>query len=177
MEDTNFERKVFIDGVAYLLQGLPNDLDANEVDQVRRALPPSLQVADASTARLHLKSGSDGSKSGRSFLHRTVHLLVSNLILILGVLLPYLVLLFRLLARTERRYKVSEKIVGYGLDMANSVGQQSLSMGEVMCKANNGQLGRAVIGGLVWFVEGVSKGVSDGVGDGLMMMDTNYFRL
>ena len=37
-EDAVFERKVYIDGIAYLLKGLPQRMDASEVAQIRSAL-------------------------------------------------------------------------------------------------------------------------------------------
>ncbi|KAM6514066.1 hypothetical protein FALCPG4_015238 [Fusarium falciforme] len=139
-EDVTFERTAFIDGVTYLLKALPQDLDVCELRRIQSALPEDVAHLDLEA----VQPGRDGpaqcaSGRPRSILHRSVQITVVNLIFVLSFLLPYLMYLIRYIARMERKYKVSETVVGHWLDLVNSIGKQSLSLTETMCQMNEGE--------------------------------------
>ena len=170
-EDVTFERTAFIDGVTYLLKALPPDLDVCELRRIQSALPEDVAHLDLEA----VQPGRDGSTqcaSGRprSILHRSVQITVVNLIFALSFLLPYLMYLIRYIARMERKYKVSETVVGHWLDLVNSIGKQSLSLTETMCQMNEGKVGQALLKAFIWTVDGVAQGISDGFGEGLSIV-------
>ncbi|KAL5592231.1 hypothetical protein FOBRF1_013257 [Fusarium oxysporum] len=154
-EDVTFERKAFIDGVTYLLKALPPDLDVCELRRIQSALPEDVAHLD----QVAVQQGGDGltqSASGRprSILHRSVQITVVSLIFVLSFMLPYLMYLIRHIARMERKYKVSETVVGHGLNFVNSIGKQSLALTESMCQMNDGKVGQALLEAFIWTVRG-----------------------
>ncbi|KAH8754394.1 hypothetical protein F5883DRAFT_431357 [Diaporthe sp. PMI_573] len=180
-EDVTFERKAFIDGVTYLLKALPQDLDVYELRRIQSSLPKDVNlysdfqhVAHLDLGAVQPGAGSTQSASGqpRSILHRGVQITVVNLIFVLSFLLPYLMYLLRYAARMERKYKVSETVVGHGPDFVNSIGKQSVSLTETMCRMNDGKVGQALLEAFIWTVDGVAQGISDGLGEGLSIVET-----
>ena len=93
-----------------------------------------------------------------------------NLILLLHLILPYLVQLVRFTARLERKHKISENLVGYGIEIANSIGRQGVQMTETACKLHDGQVGQLVSESISWFVDGITRGVSDGMGEAIAVI-------
>ncbi|KAH7149960.1 hypothetical protein B0J13DRAFT_549192 [Dactylonectria estremocensis] len=167
-EDVVFERKAFIDGVTYLLKALPQDLDVCELRRIQCALPEDV----ANPNRVPVRPGASSSPlpappQPRSILHRGVRMTVVNLIFFLSFLMPYLMYLLKYMAKMERKYKVSETVVGHGLEIANSIGKQSASITESMCQMNDGRLGQVLLEAVIWTVDGVAQGISDGLGEGL----------
>ncbi|KAH7119288.1 hypothetical protein EDB81DRAFT_848028 [Dactylonectria macrodidyma] len=154
-EDVTFERKAFIDGVTYL-SALPKDVAHLDLEAVQPG------------------AGSTQSASGqpRSILHRGVQMTVVNLIFVLSFLLPYLLYLLRYIARMERKYKVSETVVGHGLDFVNSIGKQSVSLTETVCQMNDGKVGQALLEAFIWTVDEVAQGILDGFDEGLLIVGT-----
>jgi hypothetical protein len=174
-EDVTFERKAFIDGVTYLLKALPPDLDVCELRRIQSALPEDVAHLDLGA----VQQGGDGSTQSasgrpRSILHRSVQIIVVSLIFVLSFMLPYLMYLIRHIARMERKYKVSETVVGHGLNFVNSIGKQSLSLTETMCQMNDGKVGQALLEAFIWTVDGVARGISEGLGEGLHLYCSSH---
>ncbi|KAM0563249.1 hypothetical protein ACHAPJ_000967 [Fusarium lateritium] len=169
-EDVAFERKAFVDGVTYLLKALPQNLDDGEMKRIQCALPDKVNQPNLSLTRAGPDSSRINPSQPRSILHRGVQMTVVNLIFFLSFLMPYLLLLVRSAARLERKYKVSETIVGHGVDLVNSIGKQSASLTEAIGQMNDGKVAQALLEVFVWMVDGVTQGISDGLGEGLSMV-------
>lgn len=169
-EDIVFERKAFIDGVTYLLKALPQDLDECECKRLQDALPKSVTSSNIVAIQSGIDHSQPSPNQARSILHRGVQLTVVNLVLLLGLLMPYLMYLLRSAARLERRYKVSEIAVSHGVDLVNSIGKQSAILTETVSQMNDGKVGQALVEAFVWTVQGVTQGVSDGLCEGLSML-------
>ncbi|KAH7328209.1 hypothetical protein B0I35DRAFT_506725 [Stachybotrys elegans] len=169
MDDENsaFERKAYMDGLTYLLKGLPQDLNTREVDQLRSALPQTLNQGEYTASAGHSKPG-----HSRTMLHRTVQTVVVNVVLLLHMLLPYLLLCVNYAAKMERKYKVSERLVGHGMELATTVGRSGAILTERMCNLNDGRVGRALSDILIWTIDGITRGISDGVREGLVIVET-----
>ncbi|KAH6980588.1 hypothetical protein BKA56DRAFT_685336 [Ilyonectria sp. MPI-CAGE-AT-0026] len=155
-EDVTFERKAFINSVIYLLNALPQDLDVCELRRIQSALPEDVTYLDLGALR--------------SILHRAVQMTVVNLISFLTYLMPYLMYLLGYAARIERKYKISEIVVGHRLDFVNSIGKQSVSLTETICQMNDGKVGQALLEAFIWTVDGFAQGISDGLGEGLSIV-------
>lgn len=173
--DVAFERKAYVDGITYLLKGLPHDLDGTEVRQMRSALPAELAVSEASAPRSTNVAAQPVQFGQRSLLHRSVQTVVLNLVLLLHFLLPYCMLLVKQGARLERKYKVTEQVVSCGRGLVNAIGRHSVSFTESMSEFNDGRVGQSLLEALAWTVNGVSQGISDGVGQGLLMVGSKGF--
>ncbi|KKO99129.1 hypothetical protein THAR02_08763 [Trichoderma harzianum] len=169
-EDATFERKAFIDGVTYLLMALPKDLNICELRQIKSALPDCVIYLDLGAVQSEANSTQSAPGPPRSILHRSVQRTVVNLIFFFGFLLPYLSFLLRYAARMERKHKVSETIVGCGLNFVNSIGKRSIYLTQTMCQLNDGRVGQALPEALIWTVDGVAQGASDGLGEGLSIV-------
>lgn len=108
----------------------------------------------------------------KSLVHRLVQMIVLNLFLLAHFLLPYIVTILKSMAKVEREYKISEMIVGHGMNCFNAAGKHCGRLVEVVLSANNGGDGRSdqsVSGTFSWAVEEVTRGISDGVGEGLIV--------
>lgn len=73
-------------------------------------------------------------------------------------------MLLRSAASVERRYKVSEAVIGHGMNCVNAIGRQCSHLAEIALKGNDSKVGEVV----TWAVEEVTRGISDGVGEGLV---------
>jgi hypothetical protein len=169
-ENSAFERKAYIDGLTYLLRGLPGDLAPYEIDQVRSALPANLGLLGSLGA---LDSSSDArarTAQQRSILHRAVQAAVIYLIFFFHFVLPYLLLCFKFVVRLERKHKISERLVGRSMDFATAAGRRGASLTESVFGMNDGKVGRALSDLAAWTVDGVTRGISDGVGEGLVIV-------
>jgi hypothetical protein len=76
----------FINGLTFLLKGLPSDLDTYEAEQIRSALPITLILKDATTIRSDFVA-SVPTPQPTSFIHRIVKVIVINLVLLIYFLL------------------------------------------------------------------------------------------
>ncbi|KAM0225297.1 hypothetical protein ACHAPA_000664 [Fusarium lateritium] len=167
-EDVAFERKAFVDGVTYLLKALPQDLDEGELKRIQCALPDQVTQPDLALTRTDHISNQITPSQPRSIIHRGVQMTVVNLIFVLSFLAPYLLLLVRYAARLERKYKISEKLVGHGVEIVNSIGKQSASLTEAIGQMNDGKVAQALLEVFVWTVDGVTQGISDGIGESMV---------
>lgn len=170
-EDVTFERKAFIDGVTYLLKGLPHDLEPSEIDRIRSVMPEGIAIpSDVVTVQRQTGSPQPGPSQPRSLLHRGVQVAVVNVIIIFSFLLPYFMYLLRYIARTERKYKVSESLVGHGMDLVSAVGKQGIYITESIGQMNDGKVRQGLLEVLTWTVDSVTSGISEGVGEGLSIV-------
>ncbi|XXG98563.1 peroxisomal targeting signal 2 receptor [Hypoxylon texense] len=172
-EDLAFARKSYIDSVAYMLKGLPDDMDNYETSVIRRALPKSCAQVDA--------NGQIGAGPGRprwlpsdrakTFLRSAVQGSVAIIVLFSYFLLSFLAVIIRAGADFERQYNVSQHIVSGGLTFATAVGKRSGALGERICAISDGKVGKAVSELAVWTLEGVTGGIHDGIGQGLLLIE------
>ncbi|CAI6089919.1 unnamed protein product [Clonostachys chloroleuca] len=165
-----FERKAFVDGVTYLIRALPPNLDERELEQVKAALPVSLSLPITESAT-HPRAMSPPATSGlpRSVLHRSVQLVVVQLILFLHFLLPYLILLFRTVVTFERKFKVSEAVFEQGINLAGAFRRQATRFVDAAVKVNDGKVGQGLSSVVAWIVKEVTRGIADGVGEGMVV--------
>lgn len=170
MKAGEFERDTYVDGLAYLLRGLPENLTPQEGDRLLRSMPAALLDGTENS-----RSIASRDERHPSTLYRLTNSIALRFILLLSILLPYLLLLVQWLAGLERRYKVSENLSCYALQMMNAVAHHG---GRVL-QATSGQewrIGQLLISRLLWTVEEVSRGLADGVDQGLSGMRAQQLR-
>lgn len=135
---SKFERSAYITGVGYLLEGLPRDLDDNEVMLLQRSLPAPL-------AEL-LDFRSDGAAGvanrgcrGQQQQHRRppaqrnlVHVVVLNVLMWAQAwicwLLPHVLFLMGETMRLEREYNVTQTLLGIATMWFNAIRSMSDGM-------------------------------------------------
>jgi len=166
-ESESFERKAYVDGVTYLLRGLPTDLDEYEADLIRSALPSRCAAQEVVLSRSGVATPMPGSGLPKSLVHRLVQMIVLNLFLLMHFLLPYIITIFKSAAKVERKYKISETIVGHGMDCFNAAGRHFGRVAEVVL--SDGRPEQGASGTFSWAVEEITRGISDGVGEGLVV--------
>ena len=97
-------------------------------------------------------------------------MLVVNLLLFIHFILPYAIMMLKSAATLERKYKVSETLVGHGMTFFNAVGRRGTHIVEVVLSAADGRSKEGAPGVATWLLEEVTRGVSDGLGEGLFMV-------
>lgn len=183
-DDAVLGRKAYVDGLTYLLKSLPTDLNVHEAEQIRSALPGQVSQRWEEESRLERQQhqqqlgvddyygsgpGSPGGyrRQHKSTVHRVVQALVLNAILLVHLVLPYLALLLRAAVSVERRYHMSETLIGHGVSAVNVAGRQCARAAEVVLATASP--GSDVSSTFAWAVEEITRGVSDGLGEGLLM--------
>ncbi|KAH8912533.1 hypothetical protein BR93DRAFT_82399 [Coniochaeta sp. PMI_546] len=166
--DATFERRAYLDGVSYLLRGLPQDLDETEVSILRRALPPSVAGTQTDARGQLVYPGHPRHAYGKpSVLHKSLRAVVARAIMWCCILWPYVLFLLKSAAAFEKKHKVSEQVVAQGMALATSFGKWAVSISEAICSRGDGKVGRALADTVAWAVHDMVAGVSEGVQDGL----------
>ncbi|KAF4126736.1 hypothetical protein GMORB2_0473 [Geosmithia morbida] len=181
-DDAALSRKAYIDGLTYLLKSLPADLNGYEAEQVRAALPVQVSqrgaggdLEQSNALRPYYMYPSGGGRSHRgggdgrrrnSTVHRVVHALVLNMILVVHLVLPYVALLVKAAMSVERRYRMSETIIGHSMSAFHVAGRQCARAAEAVLTTTPSH---GVSSTFVWTVEEITRGVSDGLGEGLLI--------
>lgn len=160
----SFERKAYVDGVSYLLKALPPDLDDAELATLHRSMPGKL-VAQAVPSDQQCRA-TPRVVAGRSFLHRGTQAVVAQVIVLLCLVWPYALFLLQQMAHYERKYKVSENLVGQSMRLANIVGKHSVSLSGAIYNMGDGKVGQGLTGVVAWTVQDMAGGFSEGVEEG-----------
>jgi hypothetical protein len=180
--DSAFERKLYLDGLGYLLRGLPVDITFSslEVENIRASLPKSVlaQTEDASGANEPCSCRRSSNRrivrqSNNTLLRRAVQA-ITGLVIVFWLLLWPLIsaamrTTVRLAMHLERRYKVAEQIearvartltttIEHGLNFATGISRQGFKLSNAMGPS----LGEMVVWILEEFTEGISRGLEQG---------------
>ncbi|KAI0111901.1 hypothetical protein F4814DRAFT_450574 [Daldinia grandis] len=171
--DLTFARKSYIDGVAYMLKALPDDMDEYEASIIYRALPKScaqLDMNGQSKGDLG-RSGWRPSDRAKTFLHSAVQGFVTGLVIFVYLLLSFFAIVIRAGAYYERQYNISQYIISSSFIFATTVGKQSGALSEKISAISEGKLGKAMSELAAWTIESVAGGVQDGIGQGLQLIE------
>lgn len=175
--DIAFTRKSYIDGVAYLLKALPDDLDDHEASVIQRAIPqPCIPSVSGDLNGQHdggvsyQTRGWRPSDRGRTFLRRAVQTIVARFVWFMYLFIRFIMLLITAGAYYERRYNISQHLVARGFVVANAMGRQSVILSGRVAQMGDGRVGQTVTGLAAWTVESLTGGIQDGVGEGLHMI-------
>ncbi|KAG6366502.1 hypothetical protein INS49_000679 [Diaporthe citri] len=160
------DRKAYVQGVAWLVHGLPDDLDKHERTELIRAMPPALleeahrtpvsqQPAtprppyppSSSSVYGYFGGGSAGGvggvgDAGLALAQRFARAIVVQLLVPLHMLWAYVVLLLGRAVQLEREYKVAEQVVKHSGELG---------------------VGHLVTNVVAYTADGLVKGISDGI--------------
>ncbi|KAK4214880.1 hypothetical protein QBC37DRAFT_142147 [Rhypophila decipiens] len=163
-----FERSSYIDGVQYMLQGLPRDLDPTEAAILRRSMPPALSDSLSSKDRhhSHRKLSSDPYVDGTDkTFSRAVdddRNLVHSLLLFVLIymknwmlwVMPYVLLLSGEVISFEREHNIA------GMVLSKCMAGMSASLRAIKAMSH-GPLGQYLGSVLEYFAEGVSGALQE----------------
>ncbi|KAK7927575.1 hypothetical protein PG985_004573 [Apiospora marii] len=166
LDDPSFERRSYIDGVAYYLRACPDNLNELETDILLRSAP-FLAERPRPTRRIAIRRPTD---RGKTFLHRGVQQAVALAMVALHAIWCTVLLMGRMGVRYERQYNLSSQLVSHGYWFANSVGKHSVHLSAKIQKAGDGKVGQIVSGLAAWTMESFTGGLQDGYGEGIVMI-------
>lgn len=172
------DRRAYVQGVAWLLQGLPEDLDAYERNELVRAMPDCLleeieaeRNGNASSPhqqqltrrernpRATPPPPSTEPYDDRSLVQRTVAAVVVQLMFPLQIFWAYFMILLSRAFYLERKYKVTEQVVKHSGELGYTMGKRGVKLTGTIY--NNG--GSRVGQGLLYVADGLVKGIRDGI--------------
>lgn len=177
------DRKAYVQGVAWLVHGLPEDLDKHERTELIRAMPPALLEEAHRTptsqpaARPSYPSSSSTSPSsnyaylmgggvgdaGRTLVQRAARALVVQLLVPLHLLWAYVVVLLGRAVQLERKYKVTEQVVRHSGELGYEVGRGGVKLSGVIYNHGGARVGHLVTNMVAYTADGLVKGISDGI--------------
>ena len=152
-----FSRRLYINSITYLLEGLPSDLNEQETLQLQSVLPQSLAQ----------RSGSEKAidrPSNPSVLHRAIATIIISLCVLMQVLLPYLKHLFALACNYERTHHVTEQALAVSMTSVQSVGRTGTDLAKSVME------NKAILKVIGYCIEGICGGVNEGLDEGVKVI-------
>lgn len=166
-------RRLYIDGISYILRGLPSDLSDEEILVLREATPstihpphPQTQLTHQSTTTTNQNQQPSQTHSSEppTLLHRTTSVLTFYTLLLLTLALPYLQALLTTLHALDSRHKISTRLFAQTSLLLRLLAAQILALAALAWDANDGALRHACRDFGVWVLRDVCGGVDEGVG-------------
>lgn len=155
-EDPELTRKMYIDGVSYLMKALP-DLSTDESSQLSNFLPTALKSTTNEKAgeQLHFLDRSEDAQS-KNYVHQFMTTATMYGVLLASVALPLLKRFIAVIYRCDRHYNISSRVAS---TMSQTV---SVVAGKVYTSLNEGKTGQYALGMTLYTLEGVSSGILEG---------------
>ncbi|KAK5126032.1 hypothetical protein LTR85_011387 [Meristemomyces frigidus] len=173
--NAHFSRRLYIDGLEYLLNGLPTDLTPQEKAGLRSSLPAALaEVLERPREnQLDVRAAAKDDYDQPSALHRAVASVTLYAFLIVSIMLPYIQLFLQTAYQYDRKHRISDRLLAQSVMMANTAGRQTITLANHLYGINEGKFGEAVKEVGIWWIQGVSGGVYDGLDEVLLSMNHN----
>lgn len=168
----DFSRQLYIDGVSYLLRGLPQNLSSEETIRLQAAMPSEMIPSQQPVDRAMIRDQSHDNQIAQqeedpTLLHRVVAMVVLQVFLFMSFLWPYVQMTCRGAYQYEREHHISEKVLSQSWTTANVLSKNTMAIAKTVCSWNDGQVGAALEDMMFWWVHGVTGGLRDGVKDGM----------
>lgn len=162
-------RKLYIDGLEYLLNGLPLELTVQEEVGLRAAMPASLSKVSARLrhTQLTVRSAEEDCHHQQTRLHRAVASVTLYAFLVISILLPYIQLLMQKAYQYERKHRLGDRLLAHSALVAGTASKQTLTLANHLYGLNEGKFGDTVKDIGMWWIQGVSGGVYDGLDEGI----------
>lgn len=189
--DHSNERRAYVQGLAWLLQGLPQDLDEQERQDLTRSMPSHLlQGGEMDRNRGHRRLGAPSSSSqrtgkrrsrrsdddSRSFIQRAIAALIVQLIGPMQILWAYLLTLLSHAVYLERKYKVTEHVVKHSGELGYTMGKNGVKLSGVIYHNGGARVGAVLTDAVAYVADGVVKGVSDGIREACLELEKDRDR-
>lgn len=180
--DHSNERRAYVQGLAWLLQGLPQDLDEQERQDLTRSMPSHLlQGGEMDRNRGHRRLGPSqrtgrrrsrrSDDDGRSFIQRAVAALIVQLIGPMQIIWAYLLTLLSHAIYLERKYKVTEHVVKHSGELGYTMGKNGVKLSGVIYHNGGARVGAVLTDAVAYVADGVVKGISDGIKEACLELE------
>lgn len=171
----DFSRHLYIDGVSYLLRGLPHNLSPEETIRLQAAIPTEMVPPQQPVDRVVTRDQAPDHQVAQqeedpTLLHRVVAMVVLQVFLLMSFLWPYVQMTCRGAYQYEREHHISEKLLNQSWTTANVLSKNTMAIVKTVCSWNDGQVGVALEDMIFWWVHGVTGGLRDGVKDGMEVL-------
>ncbi|KAG9724057.1 hypothetical protein KCU86_g16876, partial [Aureobasidium melanogenum] len=168
----DFSRQLYIDGVSYLLRGLPKNLSSEETIRLQAAMPSEMISTQQPEDRIMVRDQAQANQFAQqeedpTLLHRVVAMIVLQVFLLFSFLWPYVQMTCRGVYQYEREHHISEKLLNQSWTTANVLSKNTMAIAKTVCSWNDGQVGVVLEDMIFWWVHGVTGGLRDGVRDGM----------
>ncbi|KAF2277118.1 uncharacterized protein EI97DRAFT_310211 [Westerdykella ornata] len=171
-------RRLYLHGIAYLLQGLPGNLTDEEALSLRYVMPQSLMdtlVNHPQGCTGSMVTGQREPQQSSSILQRIIAGIVVQMFIITQLLLPYVRLLVGQAYRWECQHKAGQRLVCTGIRAAKGVGRRTLQVSQAVRQMNDGKVGWAIDEAALWWIQGLIGGIQQRIsGVKLITMDETY---
>jgi hypothetical protein len=170
--DTRLVRRLYVNGLGYLLEALPPDLSSDEVRGIQERLPESVKstIVEANQPAAPSTPGRLATPNQSSYLHRIIATCIVYGFILAQLLIPYARTLLQSLYRYERHHRFTERILAATLETADNIGKGANNISSLLFDISGGRVGTAVTNLTAWLIESVAGGVYDGVGEGLVVL-------
>lgn len=167
--DDETNRRLYIDGVCYILRGLPADLSVEEAIILRGACPASMipELQDESQIQKPMQQSNQPSEPP-TLLHRTISTATFYTVLLLTLMIPYLQTLFTTLCALDARHNFSARFFAQTSFLLRMLAAQAVAVLAMAWGANDGALRHACRDFGVWVLRDVCGGMDEGVGRAVM---------
>lgn len=154
--------------MAWLIQGLPADLDSRERHELESAI-----YRRVPTARRHMIAArrADAIRQ-RSFIHH----FVAQLVVPLQLMCAYFVALLAQAIQLERKHKVTEQVIRCSGELGYTVGKSGLKLSEAVYNNGGAKVCAMVVALATYVADEVVKGISDGIRESRRGLQEDEYR-
>jgi hypothetical protein len=165
-ENDDLNRRLYIDGISYVLRGLPADLTREEALTIRTAVPASILPAPQEDSALIQQPTQQPHQptSPPTLLHRAVSTTTFYTLLALTLLIPHLQTLFATLCALDARHQFSTRFLAQTSFLLRMLAAQAVAVLAMAWGANDGALRHACRDFGVWVLRDFCGGMDEGVG-------------
>jgi hypothetical protein len=158
-------RRLYIDGISYILRGLPTDLTPEETLVLRAATPASLMPEPQNESVVQQPTQQPQQPTEPpTLLHRTISTATFYTLLLLTLMIPYMQALFTALYALDARHNFSARFLTQTTFLLRLLAAQAVAVLAMAWGANDGALRHACRDFGVWVLRDVCGGMDDGVG-------------
>lgn len=159
-------RTLYIDGLRYLLSGLPSDLKSNEIKGLQAAIPDTLVNAqDEEVVFVPGARPETVAQGPPTLLYRATAWTVCYAMLLITFMMPYVRLLLGYAYQYEKEHRIGRRLLESSTATANRLGQRGLRTAQNIFQWNDGMVGDAVNRAVVYGTAGMSGGLRQGIED------------
>lgn len=161
-----YQRRLYLDGITYLLRGLPDELNDEERTKLHAALPTTLKDTPRDADGIAAATSAERARTSGAripYLRLIVQTIVFWIFLAFATALPYLKYTARSAYAFERRHKVGEQFLAQTLALAQLTSSQVLAFICTIWTMNDGIVGRTLTEIGAWCAQNVGEGVRDGL--------------
>ncbi|KAL3447026.1 hypothetical protein BJX65DRAFT_101685 [Aspergillus insuetus] len=157
-------RSLYLEAVAYLLSGLPEDLTDEEASKIRNSVPEKVKPLTMPP------QPSAFPAPARSYLHRLLASSIVYFCLLLQFLMPFIKEIIYHFYQHERSLRLIERATSLTLYILEQVSRGGVNLGSTVLNMYDGKIGDTASSATSWWVEGVAGGIYEGLEEGMTIL-------